>query len=184
MAVAAMAWVEGIPYSASVRISSFTTGGERGRGHLRMSLETCPMYITIWGEEMPQAVSKQSQFPPCHPRTTAPSFSAAKSTTQEQNLCPELLKDFPLSWSVEAAVVLLHSKVTGSELELNAGFADETQQYRMVQDGWLPPTPHHGAEVSPLKPHCCKTSTALHCVVKAGQLVVLLLPLPVGKQSS
>lgn len=132
MAVAAMAWVEGIPYSASVLISSFTTGGERGRGHLRMSLETCPMYITIWGEETPQAVSWQSEFPPCHPRTTAPRFSAAKSTIQEQSLSPELLKDFPLSRSAEAAVVLRHSTVTRSELGLKAGFADETQQCRMV----------------------------------------------------
>lgn len=87
MAVAAMAWVEGIPYSASVRTSSFTTGGERGRGHFRMSLETCPMYITIWGEETPQAVSLHREFPPCPPQNHGYlSFSAAKSTAPRAEL--------------------------------------------------------------------------------------------------
>lgn len=46
MAVAAMAWVDGIPYSAITLFSSLTTGGEKGRGHFRMSLATWPIYIT------------------------------------------------------------------------------------------------------------------------------------------
>lgn len=46
MAVAAIAWVEGSPYSASTRGSSLTTGGEEGRGSFRMSFITWPTYIT------------------------------------------------------------------------------------------------------------------------------------------
>jgi hypothetical protein len=46
MAVAAMAWVDGIPYSAIILFSSLTTGGKEGRGHFRMSLATWPIYIT------------------------------------------------------------------------------------------------------------------------------------------
>ena len=46
MAVAAMAWVDGIPYSAVTLFSSFTTGGEKGRGHFKISLVTWPIYIT------------------------------------------------------------------------------------------------------------------------------------------
>lgn len=46
MTVAAIAWVDGIPYSSITLFSSFTTGGERGRGHFRMSLATWPIYIT------------------------------------------------------------------------------------------------------------------------------------------
>lgn len=50
MAVAAIAWVEGIPYSAFALVSSLTTGGEQGRGHFRRSFETWPRYITTWRE--------------------------------------------------------------------------------------------------------------------------------------
>lgn len=40
MAVAAMAWVDGSPYSAITLVSSFRTGGEEGRGHFKISLDT------------------------------------------------------------------------------------------------------------------------------------------------
>lgn len=43
-----MTWVEGRPYSASTRFSSFTTGGDRGRGSFSTSFRAWPMYITIW----------------------------------------------------------------------------------------------------------------------------------------
>ncbi|TNN25451.1 hypothetical protein EYF80_064420 [Liparis tanakae] len=42
MAVAAMACVEGSPYSASTRVSSLTTGGDRGRGSFSTSFITWP----------------------------------------------------------------------------------------------------------------------------------------------
>lgn len=48
MAVAAMAWVEGSPYSTSTRVSSLTTGGDGGRGSFSRSFVNWPMYITIW----------------------------------------------------------------------------------------------------------------------------------------
>lgn len=48
MAVAAMAWVEGSPYSTSTRVSSLTTGGDGGRGSFSRSFISWPMYITIW----------------------------------------------------------------------------------------------------------------------------------------
>lgn len=48
MAVAAMAWVEGSPYSTSTRVSSLTTGGDGGRGSFSKSFINWPMYITIW----------------------------------------------------------------------------------------------------------------------------------------
>ena len=48
MEVAAMAWVEGSPYSASTRVSSLTTGGEGGRGSFSTSFITWPTYITNW----------------------------------------------------------------------------------------------------------------------------------------
>lgn len=48
MAVAAMAWVEGSPYSTATRVSSLTTGGDGGRGSFSRSFINCPMYITIW----------------------------------------------------------------------------------------------------------------------------------------
>lgn len=114
MAVAAMAWVEGIPYSASVLISSLTTGGERGRGHFRMSLETWPMYITIWGEERPQGC-QSAQAIPTQPTQEPPlflPFFLQNPPPQVQNLSPELLKGFPLSQSAKEAVVLLHRVVT------------------------------------------------------------------------
>lgn len=46
MAVAAMAWVEGSPYSASTRFSSLTTGGDGGRGSFSTSFISWPTYIT------------------------------------------------------------------------------------------------------------------------------------------
>ncbi len=50
MAVAAMACVDGIPYSASTRVSSLTTGGDGGRGSFKISFITCPIYITTCRE--------------------------------------------------------------------------------------------------------------------------------------
>lgn len=46
--MAAMAWVEGRPYSTSTRVSSLTTGGDGGRGSFSKSFINCPTYITIW----------------------------------------------------------------------------------------------------------------------------------------
>lgn len=112
MAVAAMAWVEGIPYSAFVLISSFTTGGDRGRGHFRMSLKTWPMYITIWGQERHRAVSTGTPHA-AHPRTTRISaLFPAESTPPSGDLSPELLKGFPLAQPAKEVVVLLHCVVT------------------------------------------------------------------------
>lgn len=114
MAVAAMAWVDGIPYSAFVLFSSFTTGGDRGRGHFRMSLETWPMYITIWGQERPQGC-QSAQAIPMQPTQEPPAFLCfflQNPPLQVQNLSPELLKGFPLAQSAKEAVVLLHCVVT------------------------------------------------------------------------
>lgn len=114
MAVAAMAWVEGIPYSATVLISSLTTGGERGRGHFRMSLETWPMYITTWGEERPWG-GQSARATPTQPTPEPPlflHFFLQNPPPQVQNLSPELLKGFPLSRSAEEVAVLLLRVVT------------------------------------------------------------------------
>lgn len=42
-----MACVDGIPYSSAYRFSSWTTGGEAGRGSLTMSFVACPRYIKM-----------------------------------------------------------------------------------------------------------------------------------------
>lgn len=65
MAVAAMAWVDGIPYSAITLFSSFTTGGEEGRGHFKISLATWPIYITSCrnkGAKMSQLLGSMNLF--------------------------------------------------------------------------------------------------------------------------
>lgn len=114
MAVAAMAWVDGIPYSAFVLISSFTTGGDRGRGHFRMSLETWPMYITIWGQERPQGC-QSAQAIPMQPTQEPPVFLCffqQNPPLQVENLSPELLKGFPLAQPAKEVAVLLHCVVT------------------------------------------------------------------------
>ena len=45
--MAIMAWVEGIPYSASHRSSILTTSGIGGRGQRRISLRTCSVIIIL-----------------------------------------------------------------------------------------------------------------------------------------
>lgn len=52
MAVAAIACVDGIPYSFIVLFSSFTAGGVQGRGHLRRSFKTWPIYMTSWKQNI------------------------------------------------------------------------------------------------------------------------------------
>ena len=44
-AVAAIACVDGNPYSASTLVSSLNTGGQVGRGHLSRSLAAWPRYL-------------------------------------------------------------------------------------------------------------------------------------------
>lgn len=149
MAVAAMAWVEGIPYSASVLISSLTTGGERGRGHFKMSLETWPMYITIWGEERPHGC-QSAQAMPTQPASIY-AFFPAKSTTPSADFILSIIKGVSIipvsegSSTTAPRCSLIRSGIKG-------GFTDEMQQYRHEMDSWVT-TPH------PLQPLSCETNS-------------------------
>ena len=57
-----MACVEGIPYSSDHFCSSWTTGGMAGLGHLIMSFNPCPIYMTMVHNSTSRLPTEASRF--------------------------------------------------------------------------------------------------------------------------